>query len=326
MPVLNESPQILISSSANVLPFIKYCEKQKVDWLSIAHKSGIKRDLLMSSEWYMSRDLMRFVQLLSLETTQTLGIDVAMESTLNEIAPDIARLVANVGSLEQALSIVIESMNVLNSHVKFWAERIDGHWFICHMASIPKHAAGFSQAEWYRTGCIIQLCRHFYGQNWFPNEIRVAGDYTPDVVKRLRAVKHIEFGEPFGAILVGEQSHFDPVDQYAETMDWQEATFKLLSNYALLPNMSIERFCHVVGLSKRTLQRRLKENGHSFKQLKEIFRQEEASRLLRETALPIEEIGWKVGYNDLSNFNRAFKGWAGVSPAVYRGSKRHSLA
>lgn len=134
MPVLNESPQLLISSSANVLPFIKYCEKHKVDWLSIAHKSGIKRDLLMSLEWYMSRDLMRFVQLLSLETTPTLGIDVAMESTLNEVAPDIARLVANVGSLEQALSIVIESMNVLNSHVKFWAERIDGHWFICHMA------------------------------------------------------------------------------------------------------------------------------------------------------------------------------------------------
>ncbi|QIA63283.1 helix-turn-helix domain-containing protein [Vibrio astriarenae] len=86
--------------------------------------------------------------------------------------------------------------------------------------------------------------------------------------------------------------------------------------------MSIERFCHVVGLSKRTLQRRLKENGHSFKQLKEIFRQEASSRLLRETALPIEEIGWKVGYNDLSNFNRAFKGWAGLSPAVYRDNWR----
>lgn len=44
----------------------------------------------------------------------------------------------------------------------------------------------------------------------------------------------------------------------------------------------------------------------------------EAQRLLKETDLPVAEIGYKFMYNDPSNFTKFFKGMCGMTPLQYR--------
>lgn len=80
---------------------------------------------------------------------------------------------------------------------------------------------------------------------------------------------------------------------------------------------SLDEIAARLNMSTPTLQRRLKAEGASFQQLKDRFRQNQASALLA-TALSIEQIAEQLGYSDASNFAKAFKSWTGSSPSLYR--------
>jgi len=73
-----------------------------------------------------------------------------------------------------------------------------------------------------------------------------------------------------------------------------------------------------LGMSGRTLQRRLSARGYSFQALVDESRRELAQRLLRETDYPLAEIAFLTGFSEQSAFNRAFKRWAGQTPRSYR--------
>lgn len=73
-----------------------------------------------------------------------------------------------------------------------------------------------------------------------------------------------------------------------------------------------------LGLSGRTLQRRLAEQGHAFQDLVDEARQELANRLLRRTDYALAEVAFLTGFAEQSTFTRAFKRWSGQTPATYR--------
>ncbi|MEM8932305.1 MAG: AraC family transcriptional regulator ligand-binding domain-containing protein [Acidobacteriota bacterium] len=73
-----------------------------------------------------------------------------------------------------------------------------------------------------------------------------------------------------------------------------------------------------VGMSARTLQRRLSERGRSFQSLVDEARPQLAERLLRETDYSLAEVAFMTGFAEQSSFTRAFKRWAGRTPRSYR--------
>lgn len=77
-----------------------------------------------------------------------------------------------------------------------------------------------------------------------------------------------------------------------------------------------------LGISERTLRRRLADKGLTFQALLDNLRKERALELLNTSILSIEAIGRLVGYDDPHNFRRAFKRWTGVKPTDVRGKKR----
>ncbi|WP_439602898.1 AraC family transcriptional regulator [Devosia sp.] len=75
-----------------------------------------------------------------------------------------------------------------------------------------------------------------------------------------------------------------------------------------------------LGLSERTLQRRIADAGTSFRLLLEAARQQLGREMLASGA-STEEIAYLLGYQDTSSFYRAFRDWEGVTPARWR--ERH---
>ena len=73
-----------------------------------------------------------------------------------------------------------------------------------------------------------------------------------------------------------------------------------------------------LGLSARTLQRRLKLCGVDFEELLDDTRRAEAIRLIAEGIHSMTDIAFKVGYSDSAHFTRAFKRWTGVAPSRFR--------
>lgn len=73
-----------------------------------------------------------------------------------------------------------------------------------------------------------------------------------------------------------------------------------------------------LGMSGRTLQRRLAEHGHTFQALVDTARRQLAERLLQQTDYSLAEIAFMTGYAEQSAFTRAFKRWAGQTPRSFR--------
>ncbi|MEL6969186.1 MAG: AraC family transcriptional regulator ligand-binding domain-containing protein [Bacteroidota bacterium] len=81
---------------------------------------------------------------------------------------------------------------------------------------------------------------------------------------------------------------------------------------------SIEQVAQHLNLSLRTLQRRLQEEGVSYKHLLEEVRKDFALGYLRNPELSVSEIAYLLGYRETSAFSRACKRWLGQSPQQWR--------
>lgn len=71
-------------------------------------------------------------------------------------------------------------------------------------------------------------------------------------------------------------------------------------------------------MSLRTLQRKLEEEGTSYKTLLEETRRELARQYLRQQSISVNEVTYLLGFSEPSNFARAFKRWTGFSPSEFR--------
>jgi AraC-like DNA-binding protein len=81
---------------------------------------------------------------------------------------------------------------------------------------------------------------------------------------------------------------------------------------------SLEQVAERLGVSARTLKRKLKVEGKAFSDLLDEIALEQARVLLRQPGLSIEQVAERLGYSDVSNFGRAFRRWTGITPAAFR--------
>ena len=81
---------------------------------------------------------------------------------------------------------------------------------------------------------------------------------------------------------------------------------------------SLEHVADQLGLTPRTLQRKLHELGASHNELLEQMRRQLAMQYLREREMAICEVAYLLGFSESSSFHRAFKRWTGVTPKEFR--------
>ena len=77
-----------------------------------------------------------------------------------------------------------------------------------------------------------------------------------------------------------------------------------------------------LGMSERTLHRRLAEMGTSFQACVDAFRADESERLLLQGRMSLAEIALSVGYSDQSAWTRAFRRWKNVAPGEWLEKRR----
>lgn len=81
---------------------------------------------------------------------------------------------------------------------------------------------------------------------------------------------------------------------------------------------SLDDTARLLGMSGRTLRRRLLEEELSYSELLAAARKEAAEVYIHEEKLTLAEIAGLLGYGDQTAFMRAFRGWFGESPGAYR--------
>ena len=89
---------------------------------------------------------------------------------------------------------------------------------------------------------------------------------------------------------------------------------------SLLPHgrVVVDHVARNLGMTKRTLARKLSDEGLNFTEVLQQLRRDVAVRYLDDPKLDISKIAWLLGFNEVSAFTRAFKRWTGKTPSQMR--------
>ncbi len=80
----------------------------------------------------------------------------------------------------------------------------------------------------------------------------------------------------------------------------------------------IDAVAQELGMSSRTLTRRLAEGGVTYKGLLDEVRRKLALRYLKDRRISLKQVAYLLGYSEVSAFYHAFRRWTGSSPVQYR--------
>jgi AraC-like DNA-binding protein len=116
---------------------------------------------------------------------------------------------------------------------------------------------------------------------------------------------------------------FEPgLKQRLSELDHAATTFQRVraALLELLPSgaASMEAVSKKLGISARTLQRRLNQEGETFQSVLNRTREALARHYLKRPELTSSEISFLLGYEDPSSFFRAFSAWTGTTPEQAR--------
>lgn len=212
----------------------------------------------------------------------------------------------------------------------------DATWVHVHVRS-PLRA--FRPAADARLALLLSVCREIVAAPIDPLLVRLPYRKPPDVTEYQEFFRApVEFGALTTAFLVKAEHLERPIEHCDDTLagyldrlaeqllapidggsSVRERIRRLL--WSDLPDgvPPLETLARRLGMSSRTLQRRLRDDGTTFHQVLVEFRRDAAPALLRDGRLAVSEVAFLLGYEDPSSFQRAFRHAFGVSPRVFRG-------
>jgi AraC-like DNA-binding protein len=178
--------------------------------------------------------------------------------------------------------------------------------------------------------------RTLCGEAWSPTEVQLSHRAPPDSGPYRRFFRcPVHFGAPKSSMQFPSSwlAHRIPTADAATRVALEQGLSALLHQndldlatkvrralFALIGqhNVSIDPVAHLLGLHKRTLNRRLSDLGFTFPQLLAEVRFDVAAQLLANTDQSLVDIAAALNYTDASTFSRAFRSWTGVSPSTWR--------
>jgi AraC-like DNA-binding protein len=269
------------------------------------------------------------------EGIENLGLLVGQATSIANLGI-FGRIVCQSLTLYDAFNTAKNIITANNSGEIFWIQEQEETAWFCHRylynRSIDCHLA----AQFALT-LMSELVSIALGKSWQSLEIYIQDCqlkrlkncefYSETKIQTGRKFTGIVFPSSFLSLPMNYQ--FDPNSQSSQD-DW-----KKLHSSSPAMNLSgslqqaispllrggypdIHLATEITGMSIRTLQRRLGEEGLTYTRLVEKIRFEQAVLWLQEPQLKLIDIAVELGYSDPAHFTRAFKRWTGVSPRDFR--------
>ena len=138
---------------------------------------------------------------------------------------------------------------------------------------------------------------------------RFAGATAAQDVARMFGLQWHQDGLTPYMIFEGRSDHGDA--EIAGAQQWLAGHFSVTN--------PVEEMIRRSTLAERTFKRRfVQATGLTPIEYVQRLRIEDAKRRLERTDAPVDEIGWRVGYEDAAFFRRLFKRPTGLTPGAYR--------
>jgi AraC-like DNA-binding protein len=186
-------------------------------------------------------------------------------------------------------------------------------------------------------GIHTSLHRDVMGPEFTPRELRVTFQPPPNPDGYARALgTSVRFGQPrnqlvFDAEWLDRRPGLGNAMTYSQVRDICDRLLDEMQRRAgvvgsvrhvlmtrLMRDVSLEDVAGELGMSVRTLRRRLSDEGTSYRQIVDDLRLEVATKYLRDTHMTVEDVAFALGFNDAASFRRAFRRWTSRTPQYFR--------
>jgi len=246
------------------------------------------------------------------------------------------QLVATSRTPRDAVAIFADFKYLLHPSFDLRIEEADGAAILRYASNDTTPIGDRSYYAEALLSAVVSLGRHFIGENTTPASATFRHprpSYRPVYDRIFRCP--ISFDDSYDALYYPatllDRSLLGRSDAYHRTLRAQaEEDLRSFQHLPLVevrrvlhariadPELGIGEIARVLGASARTLQRRLREAGVSFRELRDEVRYQRARETLLRGDATIDQIALDLGYRDRSNFVRAFTRWAGRSPSQFR--------
>ena len=180
------------------------------------------------------------------------------------------------------------------------------------------------------------IMRNLCGGHWNPTEVFLSRSSPPDLVPYMRVFRApLRFNADQNAIALSSRLMILDLplaaplfhrylEGEAQKSDAQRDTSLINKLGGILRRLMVTQTCSVANaatllhMHERTLNRRLSDEGTSFRQELDNTRYEVAKQFLAGSMIPLEKLATVLGYSDNTAFSRAFKRWSGITPAKWR--------
>jgi AraC-like DNA-binding protein len=186
---------------------------------------------------------------------------------------------------------------------------------------------------------VLRICRLLTGQNIVPQHFSIAHHRSGSTSEMERFVgTKLEFGADTDELalkldardlpLIHSDSYLnDLLVKYCEAAlaDRRDDTTQLRTRVenaiaSVLPHgrVLVEDVARSLGMSERTLARKLSDERLNFTEILQQLRRDLAVRYLDDRKLHVSKIAWLLGFHEVSAFTHAFKRWTGKTPREVR--------
>jgi AraC-like DNA-binding protein len=324
----------LLSQGINV---VRALEARGIDGAALLRRAGCDPALFHVPETRIPNHVIQRVFELAEEETGDPGFGLDVGRQVRGVA------LHAVGHAWLASATLFDAMSRLARYTRvltdFWRaelrEEPHGLRFVVQYAN-PQAIRPLSRQDAVLAG-ILQLCRVTYGDAFAPLEATVAREPLADprrFADWFRAP--IVWGAPHPSLLCRREDLARPlattnpgialaserlVTDYLARLDRDDVVAQVkreLLGHFPTGTPTQTTVARAVGLSARTLHRRLAEAGTSFEKLLDETRRELAAEYVRRTDYSVGEVAYLLGFAETSSFNRAFRRWNGQSPSEFR--------
>ncbi|MBN7797821.1 AraC family transcriptional regulator [Parahaliea mediterranea] len=286
----------------------------------------------------------RYLELLNLASDKFqrpyLGLEIALVREVADFGV-LGYIMRNASSVRQCFQMVEKYMDIVSPGARSSISQVGEHYMLTYQVEgyspqACRHEVEMSLCQ------VVRLVQELTQQEWYPEEVYFQHAGLADITPLSEAFRaRIRFDHFCNGVLVPEDilnapvSNADPQllsileQQVAKSLQGFQQSTGFLSNVTFLISSYIgtesccsESIARQLGISRRSLHRRLAEHGSSLTRLRETVMVQVAKESLSATNVSITELAQRLGYSDSSAFNRAFKRLAGASPTRYRARHR----
>jgi AraC-like DNA-binding protein len=264
------------------------------------------------------------------------GFHLAQSPDLREFS-FLYYVAASSETLGQALKKLARYTTIANEGVSltYLAGKNVGVTF--HYVGVGRHLDRH-QIEFFMTW-LIRLCRQLTGVRLVPARVKLAhrrGAQCRELfkffggdVKFTAAVDEVAFAPAIANMpVVSADNYLNKFltaycEEALDRRPTRRDSFRSRVENAVVPllphgdaNLSV--IASRLGLSERTLARRLATEGLNFSDVLESLKVDLARRYLADNDLSISQVAWLLGYREASSLTHAFRRWAGMTPRQAR--------